>query len=202
VKFYAEGKEEKAALYHQLKTKKKKVLIIINGKSQPESFELNSIDPDDIEAINVQTGKDIIREYGKAAKDGVIFISTEKSVKAGAGTSNKLPSDIHIVDNAKFSRSDDKAKIITTETEPNNASELEPESCPAKVIFYPEAEKTLVVLDGKEMKIDFDMKSIAPENIESVNVLKGENATEEYGDKGKNGVIIITTKKTGSKKGG
>ncbi len=45
-------------------------------------------------------------------------------------------------------------------------------------------------------------KDLDPNTIESVSVLKGENATKLYGDKGKNGVILITTKKgntTGSK---
>ena len=39
------------------------------------------------------------------------------------------------------------------------------------------------------------MKKLAPSDIESINVIKGEKALEEYGEKGKNGVIQITTKK-------
>ena len=39
------------------------------------------------------------------------------------------------------------------------------------------------------------MNSIDPETIESVNVLKDTEQTEKYGEKGKEGVIIITTKK-------
>ncbi len=39
------------------------------------------------------------------------------------------------------------------------------------------------------------MESISPEEIESINVLKGENAIKKYGEKGKDGVIIINTKK-------
>ncbi len=38
------------------------------------------------------------------------------------------------------------------------------------------------------------MKNIAPNNIKSIKVLKGETAGREYGEKGKNGVIEITTK--------
>ena len=36
---------------------------------------------------------------------------------------------------------------------------------------------------------------INPNDIESITVLKDKSATEVYGDKGKNGVIIITLKK-------
>jgi TonB-dependent SusC/RagA subfamily outer membrane receptor len=33
-----------------------------------------------------------------------------------------------------------------------------------------------------------------PDKIENINVLKGETATTLYGEEGKNGVIVITTK--------
>jgi TonB-dependent SusC/RagA subfamily outer membrane receptor len=53
--------------------------------------------------------------------------------------------------------------------------------------------KQLFIVDGEEVsKKDLD---VDPNNIESVNVLKGKAATKLYGDKGKNGVIVITTKK-------
>jgi Spy/CpxP family protein refolding chaperone len=40
----------------------------------------------------------------------------------------------------------------------------------------------------------FDVQSIDPKNIESLEVLKGETATIRFGDKGKNGVLIFTLK--------
>jgi TonB family protein len=42
------------------------------------------------------------------------------------------------------------------------------------------------------------MDAIIPEEIQSVNVLKGEDATKRFGEKGKNGVIEITMKKSHS----
>ena len=38
------------------------------------------------------------------------------------------------------------------------------------------------------------MNRVNPNNIASINVLKGESATAIYGDKGKNGVVEITSK--------
>lgn len=38
------------------------------------------------------------------------------------------------------------------------------------------------------------INTLDPETIQSINVLKGKSATALYGEKGKNGVIIITTK--------
>ncbi|MFK7924039.1 MAG: carboxypeptidase-like regulatory domain-containing protein [Bacteroidia bacterium] len=58
-----------------------------------------------------------------------------------------------------------------------------------------EAAKPLIIVDGKEVKSGFDMNSISPDDIASVNVVKGEKAIENYGEKGRNGVVEITTKK-------
>ncbi|MWW24965.1 M56 family metallopeptidase [Algibacter lectus] len=52
----------------------------------------------------------------------------------------------------------------------------------------------LVYVDNEEVNYE-DLKNLDTENIESMNVLKNKNATDKYGDKGKNGVIEITTKK-------
>jgi len=49
----------------------------------------------------------------------------------------------------------------------------------------------LYVVDGK---VKPTIADINPEDIESINVLKGESAEAEYGELGKNGVILITTK--------
>jgi hypothetical protein len=58
----------------------------------------------------------------------------------------------------------------------------------------------LVIVDGVEKgrKKDLNMeKLIAPEKIASVNVFKGEEAIKKYGEKGKQGVVEIITKKLG-----
>jgi hypothetical protein len=52
----------------------------------------------------------------------------------------------------------------------------------------------LYIVDGKELQSG-SMKDIDPNTIKSINVLKGETATKLYGEKGKNGVIEIITKK-------
>jgi TonB-linked SusC/RagA family outer membrane protein len=50
----------------------------------------------------------------------------------------------------------------------------------------------LFVVDGFPIE-DFDMSSIAPSDIESMDVLKGPSAIAIYGARGGNGVIVITT---------
>ncbi|PTB94149.1 hypothetical protein C9994_12375 [Marivirga lumbricoides] len=60
---------------------------------------------------------------------------------------------------------------------------------------YPDSEiPPYFVLDGEPIKKS-KLKKINPEDIKHINVLKGETAIEKYGDKGKNGVIEITSKR-------
>ena len=51
----------------------------------------------------------------------------------------------------------------------------------------------LFVIDGK-IKQEESVENIAPDDIETINVLKGEKAIEKYGEKGQNGVLEITMK--------
>ena len=53
----------------------------------------------------------------------------------------------------------------------------------------------LYIVDGKVAAADFNLKSIDPQTIEHVTVLKDKTTVEKYGDAAKNGVIIIELKK-------
>jgi TonB-dependent SusC/RagA subfamily outer membrane receptor len=61
-------------------------------------------------------------------------------------------------------------------------------------IINENGEKPLYILDGKEIN-ESEFKALKPDNIQSINVLKGASATALYAEKGKNGVVQITTKK-------
>lgn len=54
-------------------------------------------------------------------------------------------------------------------------------------------ENPLIICDGKEISYEA-MQKIAPNDIESINVLKGDAALALYPEKGENGVIVITMK--------
>ena len=55
--------------------------------------------------------------------------------------------------------------------------------------------KPLIVIDGVKMSKDFNLNEIDPHEIESMTILKNQNATSQYGEDGKDGVIIISKKK-------
>ncbi len=61
------------------------------------------------------------------------------------------------------------------------------------------SDDVLWVVDGIIATNDA-MKQVEPQDIESISVLKNANATALYGEKGKNGVILVTTKKSFIKK--
>jgi hypothetical protein len=67
----------------------------------------------------------------------------------------------------------------------------------ANIVLKPSSgqkEKPLIVIDGV-ITSDLDLNKINPNNIASMNVLKGESAKIKYAEKGANGVVEITTKK-------
>ncbi len=57
-------------------------------------------------------------------------------------------------------------------------------------------QEPLVLIDG----VPGDIKTVAPQDIEAVDVLKDGSAAAIYGTRGTNGVIIITTKRAGGNK--
>lgn len=83
-----------------------------------------------------------------------------------------------------------KGKVkINDETVTKNADEI--------VIISPEPMKKaqpLYIIDGKEAT-SLDVGKTPVENIEKMEVLKDKTAIEKYGEKGKNGVVVITLKK-------
>ena len=52
-------------------------------------------------------------------------------------------------------------------------------------------EEPLVIIDGKEAMEKDALSKLAPDHIKSISVLKEKSAQVVYGDKGKNGVIIV-----------
>ena len=52
----------------------------------------------------------------------------------------------------------------------------------------------MVLIDDVEVSTE-TMNKLDPQQIESITVLKDASATAKFGEKGKNGVILISTKK-------
>jgi hypothetical protein len=63
------------------------------------------------------------------------------------------------------------------------------------IIAKNEETKPLIVVDGKISSNSEALKEINPNEIESVNILRGEAAIKKYGKEAQRGVIEIITKK-------
>ena len=85
--------------------------------------------------------------------------------------------------------------MACTDIEDNGITNAEIQETQQQVENSSAEKQPLFVLDGEiDSELDKGLLSrIKPEYIKSIEVLKGENATQQYGDKGKNGVIIITS---------
>jgi hypothetical protein len=106
------------------------------------------------------------------------------------------PSDIKSINldtNKMIIRGTRKGKDVTvTVNRPNENTTLK-----GDIALKPSSgqkENPLIVIDGV-ISSDINLKDINPNNILSINVLKGEKATAKYAEKGAYGVIEITTKK-------
>ena len=88
--------------------------------------------------------------------------------------------------------------IVVTLKKSNDTSSNDKAVGSLSVTGVPSNTDLLVIVDGKEMYADEAknvMNNISPEKIDSITVLKDPIALTKYGDKGKNGVLIVTLKK-------
>lgn len=158
-------------------------LIVIDGNKQyiRGTASLSEISPDNIKAINILNDSLAIAKYGTDGNAGVIEIETRNSIVGN----NFKPKAIDTAGlNLQGKVSGFKARPLPNSKTPVIRRYL------LNRDFDPKA-KPLYVVDGKEVTDP----NINEESIKSVEVIKNASSEKRYGDKGKNGVIIITTKK-------
>ncbi len=91
-----------------------------------------------------------------------------------------------------------KMKILSNGEKEENLVFTEEKETPSIFIVDKNGEKDnsiLYIIDGEPISNEKMIKEIASDSIEQISVLKGETAIAVYGERGKNGVVIITTKK-------
>lgn len=106
-------------------------------------------------------------------------------------------------DDAKLDVFSDKSKRISSDAVMgllgnNSANESIGTDFPSvRVRGYNGKVKPLLVVDG-EIKAEGVMNKLDPKDIESMEILKNSSATALYGNAGKDGVILVTTRKKAS----
>ncbi len=147
------------------------IIYMVDGK-KTSLAEVNLIAPSVISKVNVIKDKQSLLSYGEAGKDGVVEITTKPTEEARIN-------GIVTVKGLDLNRTD--ASL-------NNPGSGE------NVMIKTKEKEPLYILDGKEIS-KTEMQQKLANSIESVRVLKDKEATDLYGDKGKNGVVIVTSKK-------
>jgi TonB family protein len=143
------------------------LVYVINGERMPEGFDLNTIDPATITSMEVLKTEKALQEYG--TDKGVIVITTGEPKKNDDGKQYMARGGKYVEMEAP------KIKVRDA-----NGNDVEV------------SESNLVyVINGEIMPEGFDLNTIDPKTIASMEVLKTQKALQEYGtDKG---VIVITT---------
>jgi len=152
-------------------------LFIVDGK---ESFSIQEITPDQIESIDVLKDESAVRVYGEKGKNGVVIIKIKK---------NDQTSDSSAISKIKLNGKIDNI-TYTNGLDTNDQPHVQNKVIILNNSIYPDS--VLIIVDGKESS---SIQEIDPNQIKSVDVLKDESAVRAHGEKGKNGVILITTKK-------
>jgi hypothetical protein len=160
---------------------KNKPVYFLEGVKITEQ-EMNAISVDNIKSINVLKGELAIKKYPNDGKSGVVEIYL-KDLQRKDKEPNKEWSNI----NAGQNTFTNLYRIKSLELANGVKVELKADIDTAVPNNTP-----LYVLDGVPIK-NFD--GLSPTEIESINIVKDPSSTSLYGNAGKNGVILITTKK-------
>jgi len=193
---------------------KGKPLVFVDGKEVPD---IENINPKDIESVTVLKDASATDIYGDKGKNGVILITTKAKVQIEEVKLRveeiKLQDEQAKLQTEQIKLLDEQAKLqieqvklqseqiklqdeqIKLQTEQVKWQDEQAKLQTEQVKIFGDniiTNKPTIVIDGKEVP---GIEGINPADIESISVLKEASAMSRYGEKGKNGVIIITTKK-------
>lgn len=196
-------------------TNGQKPLFVLDGEVISESI-MSVIDPTKIESIGVLKDASAIAVFGEKGKGGVVQITTKKGktgeapangriVLRGVPTDNSKELKELVLINADTVKSNGKTVFVKS----NNLKDVEfmaknfdgagnvKEEVKVVVVEKKGSSQnppSLIFVDG-EKKTKKEMDALSPDQIKSVEVLKGDAAIKAYGAEAKDGVIKITTKK-------
>lgn len=144
--------------------------------------EMKAISTIEIKSINVLKGEQAIKKYPEDGKNGVVeIISKEK--QRNEQTPNKELNNIIFQENTGLDLTEVRSLVLA------NGVKVDLKGADGKNEI---TNTPLYVLNGVPIK---SLNDISPKDIETMNVLKSPSSISLYGDAGKNGVILITTKK-------
>jgi hypothetical protein len=146
----------------------KNVLFIINGVPLKKNAmnPIENIHPNDIERVEVLKNKSALILYGKEGEDGVVLITTKSGIKSTIKTGYKIDA-LEFVDKVPT--------VVNVANYQRNVTSVKPPQ-------FTGGDDTLVKHLKENLNHNLPIDSVGPE------------AKKMFGEKGKNGVIFISTK--------
>jgi hypothetical protein len=148
----------------------KRPVYMVNGKVVANDFKWDELSIHSLVSLSYwkpEDGELMKAKYGEQAKNGMYDLMVLEKSKVALNSQNYT-------------------------FEPTERDLPKVERCTPSVDFPTNA---LYIIDGKEVDSGYLHKNVKPEEIENLTVMDKEIARTKYGDKGKKGVILISTKK-------
>ena len=153
-----------------------------------------------MEAENSVSGDTVINNI-----TNIIVINTDKKAETSAKvhTIDTIDFKVNVIGTQDTQEDKDEVVVVgygvqrnktlsTLKMELNDGSFITGRA--SGIVFSSQNEKApLFIIDGKESDTDFH--KLKPDEIESITVLKNPHSVQTYGDKGENGVVLVSTKK-------
>lgn len=175
--------KESSVILKMTGTEKDSILYIVDGVIVNNCSKM---DPKSIKNISVLQSTTAMQLYGEAAKNGAVIISTFGN--AGTAVTNRSSTDTIAAGGVAQNNSS-----LISDRKVLGPFYIKTDSLGTNGLMVRGAEENLplYILDDKEIN---GLENVNQADIQSITVLKNKTATEIYGDKGKNGVIVIVTK--------
>ncbi|ARS35344.1 M56 family metallopeptidase [Pontibacter actiniarum] len=149
------------------------LVYFVDGK-RTDAGSVKSLDPNQIEKVDVLKGEKAQRLVAGGDVTGVVVITT----KGGK-------------DSAEAKALQEKINKVNTGA--GGSASVSVESTSGVSGFFEAGKDALYFLNGKEISYQ-KMLAVDPGTITSIEVSKSTDAVEKYGEKGRNGVVHISTK--------
>lgn len=148
-------------------TSEREPLILIDGR-KGNMDEMKRMSPDGIASIQVYKSEDAVAIYGDKGKDGVIFVTTKTDAAKESGAD---------ASGASAKSGDSSVTVVK-----------------GKVTLRGVPDAALYIVNGKSVS-KAKVARIAPKKIRKMEVFKGDEAVKRYGEKGRDGVVVIRARK-------
>ncbi|KQS23865.1 M56 family metallopeptidase [Dyadobacter sp. Leaf189] len=182
INFQLEEADNQAKL--NIQTGEKAPLYVVDGKELENADDARKLSPDQIASVNVRKDFKTTSIYGNKGKNGVIEITTKPN-----STETIKTATVTAFVPLAGATNQPTTKVQQLDPEPRSGIQIRanPNLSVAKVPLY--------IVDGVKLANGDGVSKMDPNMIESISVLKETGATTIYGEEGKNGVVLITTKK-------